>query len=101
MKFLASYLKSDTINDTSICIPASVLVYEREAINREFCEFDGMIIHPMRKQNQIILLEAKNTKQKPGFGKNCLKSKLKKLGINNDSEDIKIVGHDAYIQLTI
>lgn len=99
--FLSSCLKSDTINDTSICIPASVLVYEKEAVNREFCQFDGMIIHPMRKHNQVILMEAKNTSRKPGYGKKCLRQKLNKLELSYNTEDIQIVGHDARIEITI
>ena len=61
------------INDTSICIPASILVYQKEKAGQKLCEFDGMIIHPMRKKKQIVFLEAKNTKVNPSRGKNVSK----------------------------
>lgn len=99
--FLSSCLHSDTINDTSICIPASVLVYEKEAVNRELCQFDGLIIHPMRKQTQVVFMEAKNTSRKPSYGKKCLKEKLNRLEMSYNPDDIQIIGHDARIVITI
>ena len=50
VEFLLSQLVSDSTNDTSITIPASILVYQKDAVGRKLCEFDGMIIHPMRKK---------------------------------------------------
>lgn len=76
VEFLLSQLIDDTVNDTTITIPASILVYQKDAIGRKLSEFDGMIIHPMRKVNQVIFLEAKNRDKKPSFGKNCLIEKL-------------------------
>lgn len=95
IQFMLDLLKADEINDTSITIPASIIVYPKNHIGRKLCEFDGLIIHPMRKANQIIFLEAKNTSQKPSLGKNCLKDKLDKLSIEYKVEDIIINGHDA------
>lgn len=99
-QFLLDCLKIDNVNDTSICIPASILVYNKNTIGKVLCEFDGMIIHPMRKQNQILFLEAKNTRYKPDYGKNCLIEKLNKLSIIYDANEIQTVGHDAVLRYT-
>lgn len=99
--FLLDILREDTINDTSITIPASILVYEKDAVGRKLCELDGMIIHPMRNKEQIIFLEAKNTTNKPVYGKKCLKEKLDTLQILYSADDIKIVNHDAIMNYSI
>lgn len=96
VEFLLSQLESDSINDTSITLPASILVYQKDAVGRKLCEFDGMIIHPMRKMDQVVFLEAKNRNEKPAFGKNCLKEKLDKFPIRYNYDDIQIVSCDAY-----
>lgn len=96
VEFLLSQINEDTVNDTSITIPASILVYQKDAIGRKLSEFDGMIIHPMRKENQIIFLEAKNRDKKPSFSKNCLKEKFNKYSFNYLEDDIQIVDYDAY-----
>ena len=96
VEFLLSQIIDDAVNDTTITIPASILVYQKDAVGRKLCEFDGMIIHPMRKTNQIIFLEAKNRDKKPSFGKNCLIEKLDKFSLEYTSDDIKIVDYDAY-----
>lgn len=100
-QFLLKCLKTDMKSDISICIPASITVYEKTTILKTLCEFDGMIIYPMRKEEQIIFLEAKNTDKRPSYGKNCLAKKLDKLGINYNSDDIKIVDHDAVFRYTL
>lgn len=94
-------LNEDTINDTSITIPASILVYEKDAVGRKLCELDGIIIHPMRNKNQIIFLEAKNTTNKPAYGKKCLKEKFDTLQIAYTPESIEIINHDALMKYTI
>lgn len=99
--FMLDQLKKDVVNDTSICIPASILVYQKEAIGRKLSEFDGLIIHPMRKAEQVIFLEAKNTSNKPAYGKNCLREKLDKFPIKYLSDDIKIIGYDAIWKYSI
>jgi hypothetical protein len=86
--FMMDILNVDTINDTSITIPASILVYEKDAVGRKLCELDGMIIHPMRNKEQIIFLEAKNTTNKPAYGKKCLKEKFDTLQIAYNPESI-------------
>ena len=78
VKFLLSQIINDSINDTTITIPASIIVYQKDAVGRKLSEFDGLIIHPMRKSNQVIFLEAKNRDKKPSFGKKCLIEKFDK-----------------------
>ena len=99
--FMLDILKEDKINDTSITIPASILIYEKDAIGRKLCELDGMIIHPMRNREQIIFLEAKNTTNKPAYGKKCLKEKFDTLKISYSPDDIKIVNHDAIMKYNV
>ncbi len=101
VKFLLSRIADDSINDTTITIPASILVYRKDAIGRKLCEFDGLIIHPMRKSNQVIFLEAKNRDKKPGFAKNCLNEKIKKFSFENPAENIKIVNYNAFWEYSI
>jgi len=99
--FLLNRLESDYTNDTSITIPASILVYQKDAVGRKLCEFDGMIIHPMRKTDQVVFLEAKNRSEKPAFGKKCLNEKLAKFPIQYNCNDIQIVACDAFMHYTI
>ena len=100
IEFLLSNIKDDIVNDTSITIPASILVY-KNSDGSKLSEFDGMIIHPMRKNNQIIFLEAKNRDKQPSFGKNCLKDKFNKFSFDYLEEDIQVVDCDAYLKFTI
>lgn len=95
------HLCSDSINDTSITIPASILVYQKDAVGKKLCEFDGMIIHLMRKTEQVFFLEAKNRNEKPVYGKNCLREKLDKFPIQYNFDDIQIVACDAYFRYTV
>ena len=99
--FMLDILNEDIINDTSITIPASILVYEKDAVGRKLCELDGIIIHPMRNKNQIIFIEAKNTTNKPAYGKKCLKEKFDTLRIAYTPESIEIINHDALMKYTI
>ena len=101
VEFLLSQIKDDTVNDTSITIPASIIVYQKGAVGRNLSEFDGMIIHPMRKEKQIVFLEAKNKDKQPSCGKNCLKEKFDKFTFNYSEDDIQIVDYDAYWNFTI
>lgn len=99
VELLLEQLLIDTKNDTSILIPASIVVYNKgTSIN--LCEFDGLIIHPMRNKHQIIFLEAKNTTDKPSYGKKCLKDKIKKISLNS-TDDIFINNNDAIMKYTI
>lgn len=99
--FLLNILEEDTINDTSITIPASILVYDKDAVGRKISELDGMIIHPMRNKEQIIFLEAKNTTNKPTNGKKCLKEKFDTLQLLYSADDIEIINHDAIMRYSI
>ena len=101
VKFLLSQIVNDSINDTTITIPASILVYQKDSVGRKLCEFDGLIIHPMRKSNQVIFLEAKNRDKKPSFGKKCLIEKLDKFSFEYVSDNIEIVDCDAFWKYSI
>ena len=101
VNFLLSQIINDSINDTTITIPASILVYQRDAVGRKLSEFDGLIIHPMRKSNQVIFLEAKNRDKKPSFGKNCLIEKFDKFSFEYVSDNIEIIDYDAFLKYSI
>ena len=99
--FLLSQITEDSINDTTITIPASILVYQKDALGRKLSEFDGLIIHPTRSSNQVIFLEAKNRDKKPSFGKKCLIKKFDKFSFEYVSTDIEIVDYDAFWKYSI
>lgn len=94
-------LVQDTINDTSIMMPCSILVFDKKAPGKKKCEFDGIVIHPMRVQDQIILFEAKKTLYKPLFAKNCLSKKLDSLCFEYAKDSIITTNHDAQLKLSI
>ena len=100
VKFLKQCLDSDAKNDVSITIPSSILVTERDK-QIKISEFDGMIIHPNRKINQIVLLEAKNTSTKPSRAKNDLSEKLDRLNIPYNKDKIIIKDYNAMLKLSI
>lgn len=99
VKFLRSRLEEDKISDGSIIIPASVKVLDGE--KGQLCEIDGMIIHPYRTSEQIILLEAKNIHKKPGTARKCLREKLKKLEIPFNENDFNMTGTNCSIARSI
>lgn len=101
VEFLLSQISNDSINDTTITIPASILVCRKDAVGRKLSEFDGIIIHPMRKEQQVIFLEAKNRDRKPSFGKNCLVEKFGNFSFEYVADDIMIVDYDAYWKYSI
>lgn len=72
VQFLLSQIVDDSTNDTTITIPASILVYQKDAIGRKLSEFDGLIIHPMRKSNQVIFLEVRTEIKNRTLGKSAL-----------------------------
>lgn len=96
--FMLTYLLQDTINDTSITIPGSILVYKK---GEKHCEFDGIIIHPMRSKEQVILMESKNTSSKPFYAKKCLTLKLDKLSFLYEKSAIATQGYDCLLKLSI
>ena len=101
VEFLLSRLRGDNKNDTTLTIPGSVLVYDKNSTGKKLCEFDGLIIYPMRKNNQAVFLEAKNRNRQPAYAKKCLKEKFDKLSLNYMEENIAIVNCDAYMEYDI
>ena len=101
VEFLLSQISGDFINDTTITIPASILVYQKNAVGRKLSEFDGIIINPMRKEQQVIFLEAKNRNRQPSFAKNCLMEKFNNFSFEYVADDIMIVDYDAYWKYSI
>lgn len=97
---IINFLKTDNVNDVTITISGSTVVYSKNN-SKELCEFDGIIIYPNRKENQIILIEAKNTTGRPSYGKNCLKRKIEQLRIQYDVEKNNIINYDSYYKLSI
>ena len=101
VEFMLSCLSQDSINDTSITIPGSILIFQKDLPGKKLCEFDGMVIHPMRKNEQIILLEAKNTVATPSFAKKCLSEKLDKLNFEYKKDAIEICGYDSLLKVSL
>ena len=58
-------------------------------------EFDGFIIHPYRKTQQVVFLEAKVSRE-AGHAESELKQKLVKLGFSVPSDSIIRSGNDAH-----
>lgn len=98
---LKKIIEVDNKNDLCLLVPSSIVVYEKEQINIELCEFDGIAIYPNREENQVLFIEAKNTKKKQKKADKCLKDKFEKLEIKFESNNIKKVDKDAYIYFTI
>lgn len=100
VEFLKKKLSEDVKNDTSILVPGSVMVYQNTNNGRTLCEFDGMVIYPMRSTHQILLLEAKNTANTPSLGKKCLCKKLDNLSFTYNKNDVIVDNHDAFLFIT-
>ncbi len=101
VEFMKGILSKDGFNDTSITFPASIIALQKDSQDISLCEFDGLIIHPMRKNDQIILLEAKNTSNNPSFAKKCLSDKLDKLNIDYNKNEIKTIAYDALLKFSL
>lgn len=97
VEFIRDYLSYDTINDTSIIVPASIVVYTPQNQGDKSCEFDGIVIHPFRKNGQVCFFEAKNTEYKPSYARKCLLKKFKKLSpfFQYNEKNVVTTGHDA------
>lgn len=100
-EFILERLKLDAVNDTCITIPGSVLLYPQDAPGRKLCEFDGMVLFPYRKKEQIVLFESKNTKNKPGYGRRCLCDKLNVLSFSYDITKVESVQHDVFLKISV
>lgn len=92
-------IQTDQKNDTCITVPGSTLVFSSNG--QKLCEIDGIVIYPQRKDKQIIMLEAKNTDEKPGYGAKCLAKKMKKLGWKYDRKQILVTEHDASYNFSV
>ena len=101
MEFLKEILSRDHKNDTAIIICGSLVILDKKKPGKSLHEYDGMIIYPFREIEQIVFLESKNTKDKPGQAKKCLKDKLAIAPIVYDENDIMTVNHDCYLKYTI
>lgn len=91
---MRTYLQTDTTKDISILVPASIVVFDSNGGKKDI-EFDGIIIHPYRKSNQIVFLEAKISRA-AGKAEKELKQKLTKLGFVVSAANIIRTGNDAY-----
>lgn len=100
-EFLRDRLKDDAINDTAITLPGSLVVYENIIAGKNLCEFDCLIIYPNRTTDQVVFLEAKNTTEKPGTAKRCLKKKFQKIGFEYDETKIITVDRDCYYKYSL
>lgn len=99
IEHMINILHNDNRKDFSILIPASIIVLDING-GKSDVEFDGFIIHPYRKIEQIVFLEAKASKI-AGKAKKELKIKLDKLNFNVNNNDIIRTGDDAYYSFSI
>lgn len=101
IEFIRNYLLRDTKNDTAIILSGSLLVFDKEQTGKKLSEYDGLIIYPFRKSEQVVFVEAKNKKDKPGFAKKCLKEKLNIAQIQYNEADIVTIDYDCYLKYSI
>ena len=99
IEHMINIISNDNKKDFSILIPASIIVFDINGVKSEV-EFDGFIIHPYRKTEQIVFLEAKVSKT-AGKANKELKNKLDKLNFNVNYNDINRTGDDAYFLYSI
>ena len=98
-EFLHSRLLHDKKSDTSLTLPCSIVLYCRDG--KTSFEFDGLIIHPNRSEEQVIFSEAKLMKSKSTKARTELHAKLSELGFNIPLDHLILVGNDCYYPLTI
>lgn len=94
VEHMINFLQNDTKKDISILIPASIVVLDVNG-GKTDVEFDGFIIHPYRKEHQVVFLEAKVSRA-AGNAVKELKQKLLKLGFAILPADIIRSGNDAH-----
>lgn len=101
VEFIVRCLRDDGKNDVCITVPSSIVILEKDNKVRKICEFDGIIIYPNRKENQIILLEAKNTSKSPSYAKKCLFKKLDTLKFDYNEKQIITDRFDSILKFEI
>ncbi len=95
---MIKYLETDKTGDITITVSGSTVVYKDR---KSICEFDGIIIYPNRTEKQVVLIEAKNTRRKPGYGENCLRTKLMSLDLYDAENQMYRIDNDAYYVMTV
>ena len=100
VEFLRTVLESEKTNDVCMMICGSIITYKKDSSGNQSNEYDGMLIFPYRTKNQIIFLEAKNTKESAQATK-CLNQKLENTQIEYKFEDIKKVKHNCKLTISI
>ncbi len=107
-EFMIMRLREDKKRNLSICIPASIEVYEDEKSKSKKCEFDGLVIFLNRREKQLLFLEAKNREKKPERGRRDLINRINEIGKNEksgvkleDEDQVIRVNMDAYFEYTI
>ncbi len=93
-------LTLNATNNTALLIPGSIVVYNPENPDRMICEFDGLIIYPTEKEEQILFLEAKNMNES-GKAKKCLRAKFNQLKLPYDQNQVQAHGQDVYLYKSI
>lgn len=83
-------------NNTTLLIPGSIVVYDRENTDRMICEFDGLVIYPTEKKQQMLFLESKNMNE-AGKAKRCLCRKFNQLKLSCERDQIQSHGQDVYL----
>lgn len=94
--FMRDVLANDVKNDICLLVPSSIIVFRKSDNACKLCEFDGLVLFPNRKKEQIAFLEAKYRRDKASLSQKCLSDKLNKLNIPINSDDIILCGRDAY-----
>ncbi|MCM3800468.1 hypothetical protein M4A92_18220, partial [Caldibacillus thermoamylovorans] len=71
------YLVCQVLSLTSQIETTTLVSHQMKVVSTQkceypkLCEFDGMVIHPMRQVNQILFLEVKNTDNNPSYAINA------------------------------
>lgn len=97
---LLEILKSDSTNDLCIAVCGSIVAYQKDLSGNKISEYDGIVCFPNRRENQVVFVESKNTKQSAG-AKSCLKKKLKNTPVPYNPQEIQGIGNDCYLRVTI
>ncbi len=100
VEFIQTVLKLENTNDVCLMVCGSIVVYQKDCSGKKLNEYDGLIVFPNRTQDQIIFVEAKNTKES-AQAITCLKSKLKHTPIICIPENIQKIGNDCYLKISI